>query len=69
MKKIMKEKNEVVGDEVLRKELVRELKREGDVRKFVKELDGEVVEKMVEGEMEGDLGYEKNCVRGKNRGK
>ena len=38
MKKIMKEKNQVVSDEVLSKEFLSQFKTEADVSKFLKQL-------------------------------
>ena len=62
MKKIMKEKNQVVPDEVLSKEFLSQFKTEADVSKFLKQLHAQVLEKMLEGEMDAHLGYEKNSV-------
>ena len=45
MKKIMKEKNQVVPDEVLSKEFLSQLKTEADVSKFLKQLHAQVLEK------------------------
>lgn len=52
MKKIMKEKNQVVPDEVLSKEFLSQFKTEADVSKFLKQLHAQVLEKMLEGEMD-----------------
>lgn len=60
MKKIMKEKNQVVPNEVLRKEFLSQFKTEADVSKFLKQLHAQVLEKMLEGAMDAHLGYEKN---------
>ena len=68
MKKIMKEKNQVVPDEVLSKEFLSQFKTEADVSKFLKQLHAQVLEKMLEGEMDAYLGYEKNSVAGNNSG-
>ena len=68
MKKIMKEKNQVVPDEVLSKEFLSQFKTEADVSKFLKQLHAQVLEKMLEGEMDAYLGYEKNSVTGNNTG-
>ena len=68
MKKIMKEKNQVVPDEVLSKEFLSQFKTEADVSKFLKQLHAQVLEKMLEGEMDAHLGYEKNSVTGNNSG-
>ena len=68
MKKIMKEKNQVVPDEVLSKEFLSQFKTEADVSKFLKQLHAQVLEKMLEGEMDAHLGYEKNSVAGNNSG-
>ena len=63
MKKIMKE-NHVVPDEVLSKEFLSQFKTESDVSKFLKQLHAQVLEKMLEGEMDAHLGYEKHSVSG-----
>ena len=55
----MKEKNQVVPDEVLSKEFLSQFKTEADVSKFLKQLHAQVLEKMLEGEMDAHLGYEK----------
>ena len=68
MKKIMKEKNQVVPDEVLSKEFLSQFKTEADVSKFLKQLHAQVLEKMLEGEMDAHLGYEKNSISGNNSG-
>ena len=68
MKKIMKEKNHAVPDEVLSKEFLSQFKTEADVSKFLKQLHVQVLEKMLEGEMDAHLGYEKNSVSGNNSG-
>ena len=45
------------------KEVVKlEAKTEADVSKFLKQLHAQVLEKMLEGEMDAHLGYEKNSV-------
>ena len=49
----MKEKNQVVPDEVLSKEFLSQFKTEADVSKFLKQLHAQVLEKMLEGEMDG----------------
>ena len=67
-KNIMKEKNQVVPDEVLSKEFLSQFKTEADVSKFLKQLHAQVLEKMLEGEMDAHLGYEKNSVAGNNSG-
>ena len=46
MKKIIKEKNQVVLDEVLSKEFLSQFKTEADVSKFLKKLHAQVLEKM-----------------------
>ena len=48
MKKIMKEKNQVVPDEVLSKEFLSQFKTEADVSKFLKQLHAQVLEKMLD---------------------
>ena len=64
----MKEKNQVVPDEVLSKEFLSQFKTEADVSKFLKQLHAQVLEKMLEGEMDAHLGYEKNSIAGNNSG-
>ena len=64
----MKEKNQAVPDEVLSKEFIRQFKTEADVSKFLKQLHAQVLEKMLEGEMDDHLGYEKNSMAGNNTG-
>ena len=44
----MKEKNQVVPDEVLSKEFLSRFKTEADVSKFLKQLHAQVLEKMLE---------------------
>ena len=44
MKKIMKEKNQVVPDEVLSKEFISQFKTEANVSKFLKYLHVQVLE-------------------------
>ena len=64
----MREKNQVVPDEILSKKLLSRFKTESDVSKFLKLLHAQVLEKMFEGEMNAHLGYEKNSVAGNNSG-
>ena len=64
MKKILKEKNQVVPDEVLSREFLSQFKTEVDVSKFLKQLHAQVLEKTLEGEMDVHLGYERNSVAG-----
>ena len=64
----MKEKNQVVPDEVLSKEFLSQFKTEADVSKSLKQLHAQVLEKMLEGEIDAHLGYEKNSVAGNNIG-
>ena len=45
MKKIMKEKSQVVPDKVLSKELLSQFKTEADVSKFLKQLHAQVLKK------------------------
>jgi len=68
MNKIMKEKNQAVPDEMLSKEFLSQFKTEADVSKFLKQLHAQVLEKMLEGEMDVHLGYEKNSGAGNNSG-
>lgn len=63
MKEILKEKNQVVPDEVLSREFLSQFKTEVDVSKFLKQLHAQVLEKTLEGEMDVHLGYEKFCGR------
>ena len=65
----MKEKNQVVPDEVLSKEFLSQFKtRSGWECRFLNQLHAQVLEKMLEGEMDAHLGYEKNSVAGNNTG-
>lgn len=64
----MRERNQVVPDEMLSKEFLSRFKTESDVSKFLKQLHALVLEKMLEGEMDAHLGYEKNSVAGNNSG-
>ena len=68
MKKIMKEKNQVVSEEVLSKEFLSQFKTKVDVSKFLNQLHAQVLEKMLEDEMDAHWGYEKNSVSGNNSG-
>ena len=43
-----------------------QFKTEADVSKFLKQLHTQVLEKMLEGEMDAHLEYEKNSVTGNN---
>ena len=64
----MREKNQIVPDEMLSKEFLSRFKTESDVSKFLKLLHAQVLEKMFEGEMNAHLRYEKNSVTGNNSG-
>ena len=64
----MPERNKVVPDSMLSKEFLSQFKTEADVSKFIKQLHSQVLEKMLEGEMDVHLGYEKNSVFGNNSG-
>ena len=55
----MPERNKVVPDSMLNKEFLSQFKTEADVSKFLKQLHSQVLEKMLEGEMDVHLGYEK----------
>ena len=55
----MSERNKVVPDSMLSKEFLSQFKTEADVRKFLKQLHSQVLEKMLEGGMDVHLGYEK----------
>ena len=50
------------------KEFLSQFKTEDDVSKFLTKLHAQVLEKMLEGEMDVHLGYEKNSVAGNNSG-
>ena len=52
----MKEKNHAVPDEVLSKKFLNQFKTEADVRKFLKKLPAQVLERMLEGKMDTTLG-------------
>lgn len=64
----MKDQNHVLADEVLNKDFLSQFKTEADVSKFLKQLHAQVLQKMLEGERDAHLGYEKNSVLGNNRG-
>ena len=64
----MKEKNQVVPDEMLSKKFLSQFKTEADVSKFLKQLHAQVLEKMLEGEMDAHLGYVYLCVGLKQNG-
>ena len=64
----MSERKKVVPDSMLSKEFLSQFKTEADVSKFLKQLHSQVLEKMLEGEMDVHLGYEKNSVAGNNSG-
>ncbi len=64
----MSERNKVVPDSMLSKEFLSQFKTESDVSKFLKQLHSQVLEKMLEGEMDVHLGYEKNSVASNNSG-
>ena len=64
----MSPKTKVVPDEVLSKEFLSQFKTEADVSPFLKHLHAQVLEKMLEGEMDVHLGYEKNAIVGNNSG-
>ena len=53
---------------MLSKEFLSRFKTESDVSKFLKQLHAQVLEKVLEGEMNAHLGYEKNSVAVNNRG-
>lgn len=63
-----KEEHNAVPDSVLTKEFLSQFKTEDDVSKFLTKLHAQVLEKMLEGEMDVHLGYEKNSVAGNNSG-
>ena len=60
-------KTKVVLDEVLSKEFLSQFKTEADVSQLLKQLHAQVLEKMLEGEMDVHLGYEKNSAAGNNK--
>ena len=64
----MKEKNQVVPDEILSKEFLSQFKTEDDVNKFLKQLHAQGAGEDAEGEMGVHLGYEKNFVEENNTG-
>ena len=67
--KIMKkEDHNAVPDSLLTKEFLSQFKTEDDVSKFLSKLHSQVLEKMLEGEMDVHLGYEKNSPEGNNSG-
>ena len=49
---------------MLSKEFLSQFKTEADVSKFLKQLHAQVLEKMLEGEMDAHLGYEKQTEHG-----
>ena len=57
-----KEDHNAVPDSVLTKEFLSQFKTEDDVSKFLTKLHAQVLEKMLEGEMDVHLGYEKNSI-------
>lgn len=63
-----KENHNSVPDSVLTKEFLSQFKTEDDVSKFLTKLHAQVLEKMLEGEMDVHLGYEKNSPEGNNSG-
>ena len=64
----MIKENQAVPDEVLSKEFLSQFRTEADVSQFLKKLHSQVLEKMLEGEMDAHLGYEKNSIAGNNSG-
>ena len=63
-----REDHTVVPDSLLTKEFLSQFKTEDDVSKFLSKLHSQVLEKMLEGEMDVHLGYEKHSVSGNNSG-
>ena len=63
-----KENHNALPDSVLTKEFLSQFKTEDDVSKLLTKLHAQVLEKMLEGEMDVDLGYEKNSPEGNNSG-
>ena len=63
-----KEDHNAIPDSVLTKEFLSQFKTEDDVSKFLTKLHAQVLEKMLEGEMDVHLGYEKNSIAGNNSG-
>ena len=63
-----KEDHNAVPDSVLTKEFLSQFKTEDDVSQFLNKLHAQVLEKMLEGEMDVHLGYEKNSIAGNNSG-
>ena len=69
MKKIMKEKNQVVPDEVLSKEFLSQFKTEADVSKFLKQLHAQVLGKRcLKAKWMPIWVMKKNSVAGNNSG-
>lgn len=64
----MSPKTKVVPDEVLSKEFLSQFKTEADVCQFLKQLHVQFLEKMLVGEMDVHLGYEKNSAAGNTSG-
>ena len=63
-----KEDHNGFPDSVLTKEFLNQFKTEDDVSKFLTKLHALVLEKMLEGEIDVHLGYEKNSIAGNNSG-
>ena len=64
----MSPKTRVVPDEILSKEFLSQFKTEADVSQLLKQLHAQVLEKMLEGEMDVHLDYEKKSADGSNSG-
>ncbi len=65
---VMSKNHEAVPDELLSKEFLSQFKSEHDVSRFLKDLHSQVLEKMLEGELDAHLGYEKHSSAGNNSG-
>lgn len=64
----MSKKQSAVPEELLSKEFLSQFKTEQDVSRFLKDLHSQVLEKMIEGELDAHLGYEKHSPEGNNSG-
>lgn len=65
---VMSKKQSAVPEELLSKEFLSQFKTEQDVSRFLKDLHSQVLEKMIEGELDAHLGYEKHSPEGNNSG-
>ncbi|ERI80935.1 hypothetical protein HMPREF1981_03506 [Bacteroides pyogenes F0041] len=65
---VMSKIHRAVPDELLSKEFLSRFKSDQDVSRFLKDLHSQVLEKMLEGELDAHLGYEKYSCAGNNSG-